>query len=112
MKIISIRHIRPDKPAAGLARSRNPSPPPKVPDEPTRAQMAANFAGAMAGWLGQGFKTVPEAVYQERTALCLACEFWDGDARFGLGKCNKCGCTSLKRFLAKQACPLKKWTAV
>ncbi len=112
MNIISIRHIRPEKRPAALVRPTNPAPPPKQPEEPSLVQMAENFGAAVAGWTASGFKTVSEEVYRARTELCLACEFWDGSARFGLGKCNKCGCSSMKRFLPRQSCPLKKWIAV
>ncbi len=79
--------------------------------EPTLADLATNFTGAVARWAGQGFPTVPAEQYVARAAVCEACEFWDGTARLGLGKCNApgCGCTKLKRWLATEKCPLGKW---
>lgn len=69
--------------------------------------MAVNFGKAVARWVGAGFPVVEEAVYARRTEVCLACPFWDGNARFGLGKCKApgCGCTGLKRWLATERCP-------
>jgi len=79
--------------------------------EPALADLATNFTGAVARWAGQGFPTVPAEQYAARAAVCEACEFWDGTARLGLGKCNApgCGCTKLKRWLTTEKCPLGKW---
>lgn len=81
--------------------------------EPTLAELASNFSGAMERWASAGFKTVTPEVYEARGAICATCEFWDGSARFGLGKCKApgCGCTKFKRWLATEKCPLKKWAA-
>ncbi len=79
--------------------------------EPTLAEMTANFAGAMGDWARAGFPLAPIEVAKERRDTCELCEFWDGAARMGLGKCNsaKCGCTRLKFFLATSRCPEGKW---
>ena len=82
-------------------------PPPRIePLEPTLAEMAGNFTVAVSGWIAAGAPVVSEAVYQARSAACGACELWDPDARFGLGKCKApgCGCTKLKRWLATARC--------
>lgn len=79
--------------------------------EPTFEEMRENFRGAVLRWSAAGFPVVSESEYRLRTQACEGCEFWDGKARFGLGKCKApgCGCTKLKRFLATEKCPLGKW---
>jgi hypothetical protein len=75
-------------------------------DEPTAAELAANFVGAMTRWKDAGFPTVTREQYDVRSAICEPCEFWDGAARFGLGKCTApgCGCTKFKRWLVTEEC--------
>lgn len=84
-----------------------------APAEPTAAELATNFTGAMEGWARAGCPVVSQEQYAERSAACAACEHWDGAARLGLGKCNApgCGCTKFKRWLATEKCPLGKWPA-
>ncbi len=79
---------------------------PPRPVEPTLVELATNFTGAMAGWAKAGFKTVSRADYDARSAACEPCEYWDGQARLGLGKCKApgCGCTAFKRWLATEVC--------
>jgi hypothetical protein len=83
---------------------------PKLP-EPTVAEMATNFAGAMKGWINSGFAVVEREIYEGRHAICLGCEYWDAAARGGLGKCRKCGCSRVKLWLESSKCPLNppKW---
>lgn len=107
-------------PGRGPREPIDPQPGPLRPEatvireqlkEPSPAEMAQNFVGAMAKWASSGFALVPREVYEARTAICLACEFWDGAARLGLGKCKApgCGCTGMKRFLVTEKCPKDKW---
>ncbi|MGH7960190.1 MAG: hypothetical protein ACREH8_24715, partial [Opitutaceae bacterium] len=68
-------------------------------------------------WAAAGFKTVTREQYDARIAVCDACEFWDGKARLGLGKCKApgCGCTKFKRWLATEQCKHpddSKWPAI
>ena len=79
--------------------------------EPTLTELATNFAGAVGRWAAGGFATVDADAYAARSAICDGCTFWDGSARLGLGKCKApgCGCTSVKRWLATERCPLRKW---
>jgi len=91
-----------------------PSPVPETvpaPPEPTLVDLATNFATATARWAAEGFPVVDQAVYAARAAACDACEYWDGAARLGLGKCKhaKCGCTRFKRWLATERCPIARW---
>lgn len=97
----------------GDCNNTPPMPPSRPPalSEPTVMELAANFVGAMERWATAGFPVADKAVYAARSAVCDTCEFWDGTARFGLGKCKApgCGCTSMKRWLATERCPLNKW---
>jgi len=81
------------------------------PQEPTVGQMAANFAGAMIGWIKAGFPVVSEDQFRARQAACNSCDDWDGLARLGLGKCRLCGCTRWKPWLATSRCKAGKWHA-
>jgi len=82
--------------------------------EPDAMEMAGNFTRAVARWVKAGAPVVSEADYQARSAICAPCEYWDGSARMGLGKCKApgCGCTSLKRWLATEVCTQGKWPAL
>lgn len=79
--------------------------------EPTIAEMAVNFTGAMVSWAKNGFPVVDKEEYERRALICAGCDKWDGDARMGLGICRAkgCGCTGFKRWLASESCVLKKW---
>ncbi len=91
-----------------------PTPTPQPPpDEPTVAELAANFTGALGRWLSAGAPVVSAEIYATRAAACDACPHWSATARLGLGKCSApgCGCTSLKRWLATERCPLAHWPA-
>ena len=93
------------------AKYRGSSPSP-APDEPSAADLLVNFSSAVAQWSAAGFPVATRQTFEERSAVCSACEFWDGSARLGLGKCKhkKCGCTRFKRWLASERCPLGKWS--
>lgn len=87
------------------------------PPEPTVAELAENFVGAMERWTAAGFPTVSADDYAQREVACEVCELWDGSARFGLGKCNApgCGCTKFKRWLKTEQCKHpagSRWPAV
>jgi len=88
-----------------------PVPTQDFPKEPTLAEMTANFTQAVAGWAKAGFKVVQKEVFDSRHATCKACEYWLPDARLGIGKCRKCGCSIYKLWMATSACPLNppKW---
>lgn len=84
------------------------------PKEPTLAEMTANFTEAVAGWAKAGFKVVEKGVFEKRHTICRSCEFWLPDARLGIGKCRKCGCSIYKLWMATSKCPLTppKWERV
>ncbi len=77
-----------------------------LPQEPTLAEMTANFTQAVSGWAKAGFKVVERETFEERHAVCKTCEFWLPDARLGIGKCRKCGCSIYKLWMATSQCPL------
>jgi hypothetical protein len=83
---------------------------PKLP-QPSAAELAANFTGALAAWAKAGFKIVERSVYESRHALCQACDWWDAKAWAGSGRCRKCGCSRAKLWLTTSKCPLNppKW---
>lgn len=76
---------------------------------PSLARMAGNFIGAMGAYAKDGFRNVTKEQHGVRQAICNGCEFWDGKARMGAGKCMKCGCSGAKLWMASSECPIKKW---
>ncbi len=114
---MSLRIIRPDLAVPVVVKPGQTAvdapPPPEPLREPTVAELAVNFTGAMGRWIKAGVPVVSAEAYAARSAICSPCEHWDGRARLGLGKCKApgCGCTSLKRWLATESCPLGKWPA-
>lgn len=79
--------------------------------EPSVADLAKNFGGALSRWFAAGLPIVSKDEYARRAKICDSCPHWDAAARAGLGKCKhkKCGCTSFKRWLATEKCPIGKW---
>jgi hypothetical protein len=77
--------------------------------DPSLFQMAKNFGTAMLDSAKTGFKKVTPEQHAERMLICNACEFWDGKARMGMGKCLKCGCTGAKQWLTSSTCPINLW---
>ena len=76
---------------------------------PGGIDMVRNFGAAAMAWVASGFQIVPKETFTARLAICAACPFWKPRARFSLGKCDKCGCTKLKHWLATERCPDKRW---
>jgi hypothetical protein len=74
--------------------------------------MAGNFTSAMKDFAKSGFLRVTEEQHAQRMEICNGCEFWQGDARMGMGKCLKCGCTGAKQWIATSVCPINKWGAI
>ena len=80
--------------------------------QPTLAEMAVNFADAMrrlaayAAANGVTESFVPREVFEARLAVCRGCDFWNENARLGLGLCKHsgCGCTVLKLWLPSEKC--------
>lgn len=85
--------------------------------EPDAAEMAVNLGKAAVKWVAAGFPVVTQAQYDERSAICGPCEYWDGAANLRFGKCKApgCGCTKFKRWLATEQCKHpqgSKWPAI
>ena len=76
---------------------------------PSIGKMASNFAMAMRDFAQSGFLRVTPQQYKSRMDICNKCEFWQADARLGMGKCLKCGCTGAKQWIASSECPIQKW---
>ena len=98
-------------PASKTAGASSAMARPVMPNEPSVADLARNFATATAKWADAGFPVAGSALYDARTAICEACDLWDAGARLGLGKCNHpdCGCTKFKRWMKTERCPLGRW---
>jgi hypothetical protein len=84
--------------------------PPPLPSIMTQAK---NFKNAMVDWAKGGFGTVSQNTFKGRIDICKQCEFWQsfGDT---VGRCRKCGCSSVKMALSTSRCPLNppKWGSV
>lgn len=77
---------------------------------PTLAELASRFSRAMFNWARAGFKIVDEKEYQRRSTICQGCQWWRGEGNvLGSALCGKCGCSSLKIFVATEKCPAGKW---
>lgn len=79
---------------------------------PSISTMAKNLVVATKDIAQSGFQKVTPEQYAVRMDICNKCEFWDGKARFGLGKCSKCGCTGAKQWFSASKCPIDKWDAL
>lgn len=73
------------------------------------AELSKNFTVAMFEYAKDGFKNASEETYQKRLEICRACSFWDEAGYFGMGKCNKCGCSGAKLRIDSSNCPINKW---
>ncbi len=89
--------------SGGIRSARSKNSPPSL------WGMANNFAAAMKDFAESGFLRVTQEQYQARMDICNQCEFWESNARMGLGKCLKCGCTGAKQWIATSECPIQKW---
>lgn len=74
------------------------------PEEP-----AKSFYQSVAKWAKSGFKTASKEKIDERLTVCRGCEFWQESGNYSLGRCEKCGCTKYKLYLATESCPIGKW---
>lgn len=77
--------------------------------ELSKLDMMNNLTRSLARAAASGFKTVDSETFEIRMAICRQCEFWLPNARFGFGKCLKCGCTEFKQRLVNEKCPIAKW---
>lgn len=79
---------------------------------PSLLKMAGSFTSSMKDFATSGFLRVTEEQHAARMAICNGCEFWQQGARFGMGKCLKCGCSGAKQWIATSVCPIEKWGAI
>ena len=76
---------------------------------PSFLALAAKFESSLANWMRAGFPVVPKTQWEFRMETCRACPQWKEDARLGLGRCNACGCSKMKQWLATETCPIGRW---
>lgn len=79
------------------------------PEKVTLVQKLDNLSDALDKLWKSGFKRVPDEVSEQRKAICKTCYFWKPEGNFGLGKCEKCGCSYLKQLFSSLACPVGNW---
>lgn len=90
---------------------------PNAPDETDTGWLglASRFTGAMVRWAREGFPVVDYDTFKDRHRICAGdettprCPEFRSWRAFGLGRCGKCGCASVKLKLATEKCPLGKW---
>lgn len=92
-----------------------------VPDAPRETgpswtRLAIQFGASMMGWAKSGFRVVSWEGFKRRYEQCTGdgvsvprCVHFNRFAGTGVTRCGKCGCTSLKLFLASEKCPIGKW---
>ena len=71
--------------------------------------MLQRFTGATFRWAKAGFTIADDEELASRKSTCTSCPYWKPKARLGMGKCLKCGCTSMKLKFATEKCPIGKW---
>jgi len=76
---------------------------------PSGFAMISGFGANMAAWMRAGFPVTPQEQFDRRLALCRSCPLWEPWSRFFLGRCRKCGCTSIKQWLKTAVCPDGRW---
>ena len=76
---------------------------------PPIADLVRNFAGAVTRWVRAGLPVVRDETFRVRYDTCGGCEHWHPEGNLGLGKCDRCGCASIKLWMATERCPLGKW---
>jgi hypothetical protein len=75
----------------------------------TAWDVLAGAAKSIGAIVKSGFEIASLEVQRERAMVCGACEWWDLEGNFGLGKCRICRCTKVKLTYAATRCPLGKW---
>ena len=78
-------------------------------NSPSMLKMLQNFTNVTFRWASSGFKIADDETLTKRQAICDTCQYWKASARLGMGKCLKCGCTSLKLKFDTESCPTGKW---
>ena len=88
----------------------------KMEKRPGFLEMAKSFTSSMVRWLSQGMPVVPYETFQARYRQCAGdpdgtprCPEFHSFKLFGLARCGRCGCSSVKLHLSTEKCPLGKW---
>jgi hypothetical protein len=82
-------------------------------NQPDFLQQSVSVSKSILSWAAKGFQIVSDDIYNQRHAICSACEYWEAGAFLGSGRCEKCGCsTKAKLRLATEKCPVGKWAQV
>ena len=81
---------------------------PSIP-EPSRPTILRNFASALAKWVKAGIPVVDEETFRKRDSICSSCPNWHPAGNLGFGKCQLCGCSKGKLWLATERCPVNHW---
>ena len=76
---------------------------------PSNLKMLQNFTSATFRWAKSGFRIADDETLEKRKAICDSCKYWSPTSRMGMGKCLKCGCSSLKLKFKTEKCPIGKW---
>jgi hypothetical protein len=76
---------------------------------PSFLRRVASAADAGLNWALAGFTVVTDEQHEVRQVLCRACPHWETGL---VDRCTKCGCASLKLWLATESCPIEKWGRV
>lgn len=88
----------------GQHRGKPASAPPPLP--PGMVRRLWNLASSLTAFVADGCKTVDQAEYSRRLAICDACDQRSEDV------CTACGCfISAKAKARVMVCPLGKWAA-
>ncbi len=74
--------------------------------DPSFLRKVVRAADAGLNWALQGFPVVTAEQHEVRQALCQACPHWESGL---VDRCTKCGCASVKLWLATESCPIGKW---
>lgn len=70
---------------------------------------AVKLGAAAAKWASAGFPLADTETLALREEICGECRDWNASAFGGLGRCEICGCTKLKRNMTTEKCPKGKW---
>lgn len=76
---------------------------------PVAVRKFTSLIEALSYWRERGYPIASQEEIDKRLGICKGCEKWDQARFFGIGKCNTCGCSAVKQWLATSKCPLNKW---
>ena len=93
-----------DSSAMSQSALESPSESTTSPQLPSLLTQAKNFTKATVRHVAGGMRKVTQEIYNQRLALCTACE------HYLRGRCSKCGCfLRAKAWWASEKCPAEKW---